>query len=177
MAVEIRTDSAPEAIAGAVRRAVADVDPDLPVNELDTARGTIDRLLGHFTLAAKVLTGFSYLGLMLAGLGIYGVMSCLVIQRIGEIGIRMALGARARHIANLLLSRALFLTAIGILLGIVAASGVARLLAAAVPEVPTHDLWTNVTVCLTVIGVTLVAVAQPAVKAMRVDPSISLRSE
>jgi ABC-type antimicrobial peptide transport system permease subunit len=161
----------------AVRRTVADIDPDLPVNELDTARATIDRMLGHFLLAAKILTAFSYLGLTLAGLGIYGVMSYLVIQRIGEIGIRMALGARGRHIANLLLRRAMFLTSIGMVLGIIAAAAVARLLAAAVPEVPTNDLWTNVTVCVTVIAVTLAAVAGPAFKAMRVDPSISLRSE
>jgi ABC-type antimicrobial peptide transport system permease subunit len=177
MAVEVRTQGAPEPIIAAVRRAVADIDPDLPVNELDTARATIDRALGHFKLCAQILTAFSYLGLTLAALGIYGVMSYLVIQRTGEIGIRMALGARAGHIASLLLSRAMLLTAIGILLGLIAAAAVAKLLAAAVPEVPTHDLWTNVTVCITVVIVTLAAVAHPAIKAMRVDPSVSLRNE
>ena len=177
MAAQIRTDGPPEPIIAAVRRAVANIDPDSPVNELNTARATIDRALGHFTLCAKILTAFSYLGLTLAALGIYGVMSYLVIQRTGEIGIRMALGARAGHIANLLLSRAMLLTSIGILLGLIAAAAVARLLAAAVPEVPTQDLWTAVTVCLTVIAVTLASVAHPAIKAMRVDPSVSLRNE
>jgi ABC-type antimicrobial peptide transport system permease subunit len=153
------------------------VDPDLPVNELDSARGMIDRLLGHFTLAAKILTGFSWLGLTLAGLGIYGVMSYLVIQRMPEIGIRMALGATAQNIARMLISRAMLLTGAGLAIGILAGIFVARLLSAAVPEVPSRDVWINITVCLTVMGMTLAAVAGPAWKAMRVDPSESLRSE
>jgi predicted permease len=177
LGIEVRAQGAPELLIAAVRRTVADIDPDLPVNELDSARALIDRLLGHFTLAAKILTGFSWLGLTLAGLGIYGVMSYLVIQRLPEIGIRMALGATAQNIARLLISRAMLLTTIGIAIGVLAGIVVARLLSAAVPEVPSRDIWINITVCLTVIGMTLAAVASPAWKAMRVDPSESLRSE
>jgi hypothetical protein len=177
LGIEVRTQGAPEPLVAAVRRTVADIDPDLPVNELDSARSLIDRLLGHFTLAAKILTGFSWLGLTLAGLGIYGVMSYLVIQRLPEIGIRMALGATAQNIARMLITRAMLLTTIGIAIGVLAGILVARLLSAAVPEVPSRDIWINITVCLTVIVMTLAAVASPAWKAMRVDPSESLRSE
>jgi putative ABC transport system permease protein len=175
--IELRAIGSVEPIIAAVRRTVAEIDPDLPVNELDTARATIDRLLGHFSLAARILTAFSYLGLTLAGLGIYGVISYLVIQRMSEIGIRMALGATAQNIATLLLSRAMLLAGAGIVIGAIAATLVAKALAAAVPEVPAHDIGTNITVCLAVIAVTLAAVAGPAIKAMRVDPATSLRNE
>jgi ABC-type antimicrobial peptide transport system permease subunit len=104
-------------------------------------------------------------------------MSYLVIQRIPEIGIRMALGATAQNIARVLISRAMLLTGVGLAIGVIAGAFVARVLSAAVPEVPSHDIWINVTVCLTVIGMTLAAVASPAWKAMRVDPSESLRNE
>jgi predicted permease len=175
--MQIRADVPAASLTSAVRQTVASIDPDLPVNELETARGMIDRMLGHFTLAAKILTSFSYLGLTLAGLGIYGVMSFLVIQRIPEIGIRMALGATAQNIARMLVSRAMLLTCAGLAIGVVAGIFVGRLLAAAVPEVPSRDIWINISVCLTVIAMTLAAVASPAWKAMRVDPSESLRSE
>jgi predicted permease len=177
LGIEIRAEGPPEPLVGAIRRAVADLDPDLPVNELDSARHMIDRLLGHFSLAAKILTGFSWLGLTLAGLGIYGVMSYLVIQRMPEIGIRMALGATAQNIARMLISRAMLLTGIGLIIGVIAGAAVGRLLAVAVPEVPSRDIWINVTVCLVVVAMTLAAVASPAWKAMRVDPSESLRAE
>jgi putative ABC transport system permease protein len=177
VALEIRTDVPPASLTSAVRQTVASIDPDLPVNDLETARGMIDRLLGHFTLAAKILTSFSYLGLTLAGLGIYGVMSYLVIQRLPEIGIRMALGATSQNIARMLVSRAMLLTSAGLAIGVIAGIFVARLLSAAVPEVPSRDIWINITVCLTVIAMTLAAVASPAWKAVRVDPSESLRSE
>jgi predicted permease len=177
LAFELRTTGDPAAITAVVGRSVSDIDPDLPLNEADTARGTIDRMIGHFTLAGKILTGFSWLGLTLAGLGIYGVMSYLVIQRLPEIGIRMALGATAQNIARMLVSRAMLLTTIGMVIGAVAGIGVSRLLAAAVPEVPSHDTMTSGAVCLIVLGVALAAVASPAWKAMRVDPSQSLRNE
>lgn len=177
LAIEIRAAGDPAQVTAAVRRAIAEIDPDLPLNEADTARATIDRMLGHFTLAAKILTGFSWLGLTLAGLGIYGVMSYLVIQRMPEIGIRMALGATAQNIARMLITRALVLTSAGLVIGVVAGVFVARLLAAAVPQVPSHDISINVTVCMIVVLMTLGAVAGPAWKAIRVDPSESLRSE
>jgi putative ABC transport system permease protein len=177
LGVEVRSEGSPEPLVTSVRRAVADLDPDLPINELDGARSTIDRLLGHFTLASKILTGFSWLGLTLAGLGIYGVMSYLVIQRLPEIGIRMALGATAQNIGKLLVTRAMLLTGAGIVLGVIAAAAVARLLAVAVPEVPTQNVWVNVTVSVVMIVMALTAVAGPAWKAMRVDPSASLRNE
>jgi putative ABC transport system permease protein len=175
--IGVRTTGAPEAVVGAVRQAVASIDPDLPVNELEPMRTFVNRVLGHFILAGKVLTGFSYLGLLLAGVGIYGVISFLVAQRTGEIGIRMALGAQSRDVLWMIGGKGVMLTLVGIGLGLVGAVGVASALSAAVPEVPTSNPLVILNVGAMMIVVTLAAVFLPAWRAIKVDPTVCLRNE
>src|SRR5438046_6013901 len=135
-AIELRTTGKPESVASAVRRAVAEIDPDQPVNELDGARKIVDRNLANLGLVGTLIGAFAVLGLVLAAVGTYGVISSFVAQRTGEIGIRMALGAQKRDVLWLVLGRGLRLLLAGALLGVGGALATARLLAAAMPELP-----------------------------------------
>ncbi|MBI2946440.1 MAG: ABC transporter permease, partial [Verrucomicrobia bacterium] len=175
--VELRTLGPPENAAPALRRAVAELDPDLPVNELEGARNMVNRMLEHFTLSGVFLGVFSILGLALAALGIYGVISYFVAQRTGEIGIRMALGAQMRDVLWLVLGTGLRLSLTGVVLGFGGAVAVARLLAAAVPELPTQDPVAFAGVSLTLMAVALAACWLPARRAARIDPIVALRNE
>ncbi|MBI3875889.1 MAG: FtsX-like permease family protein, partial [Verrucomicrobia bacterium] len=175
--VELRTVGPPESVAGALRRAVAELDPDLPVNELEATRKMVNRLLEHFTLAGVFLGAFAALGLVLAGLGIYGVISYFVVQRTGEIGIRMALGAQRLDVIWLVLSKGLLLSLLGVLLGLGGAFVVARLLAAAVPELPAHGFLEFAGVTVVSIVAALLACVRPAHRATKVDPMVALRYE
>jgi putative ABC transport system permease protein len=177
IAVELRTAGPPEAVAAALRSAVAELDPDLPVNEVQAARTKVDQLLSHFTVAGVFLGAFAILGLVLSALGIYGVISYFVIQRTGEIGIRMALGAQMRDVIWLVLSKGLFLSLLGVVLGLGGAFVVARLLGAAVPEVPARDPAAFAGVIVALIGVALLACWLPARRAAKVDPMVALRQE
>ncbi|MEW6160224.1 MAG: ABC transporter permease [Verrucomicrobiota bacterium] len=176
-AIELRTAGPPSGWITAVRRSVADLDPDLPVNELEPARQTIDRLLEHFALASFFLGAFALLGLVLAALGIYGVISYFVVQRTGEIGIRMALGAQIRDVLWLVLGKGMFLCCAGVLIGTVGAWAMARLLSAAVPELQSRDPMTFLAVVGGLIVVALFACWLPARRAARVDPMMALRYE
>ena len=125
-AIELRTTRKPESVASAVRRAVSEIDPDQPVNELDGARKIVDRNLANFGLVGTLLGAFAVLGLVLAAVGTYGVISSFVAQRTGEIGIRMALGAQKRDVLWLVLGRGLRLLLAGSLLGVGGALATAR---------------------------------------------------
>lgn len=175
--MELRTAGAPESVAPALRRAVAELDPDLPVNELEPARQTVDRLLEHFAVAGVFLGAFAVLGLVLSALGIYGVVSYCVAQRTGEIGIRVALGASMRDVIWLVLGQGLLVSLIGVVVGLGGAFAVARLLAAAVPELPAHNLPDFTGLMLALLVVVLFACWLPARRAAKVDPMVALRCE
>jgi predicted permease len=175
VAIEVR--AAGSGMAAALRLAVAELDPDLPINELEVARTTVQRFLGHFTLAGAFLALFAALGLVLAALGIYGVISYFVLQRTGEIGIRMALGAQRSQVLWLVLRKGFVLSGVGALIGLFGAVGVASLLAAAVPELPTFNLLTLIGVVLVLLVAVLFACWLPARRATRMDPIVALRYE
>jgi ABC-type antimicrobial peptide transport system permease subunit len=180
-AIAVRTSGDPERLAGAVERAVRGADPNLPV----FAVRTLDDLVGAATaprrFPAQLLGGFALAALLLAAIGIYGVMSYLVTQRTREIGIRMALGARPVSVVGLITSHALLLAAAGILIGVGAALGAARIF-----NDSTAGLFYNVRpgdpATLIVVGALLAATAiaatlVPARRAARVDPMIALRAD
>jgi putative ABC transport system permease protein len=159
------------------QRAVAELDPDLPVSEPGPARAAVGRILANYALTGWLLGGFALLGVLLAGLGIYGVIAGYVVQRTSEIGVRIALGAQLRDVLWLVLAKGLRLTLLGAAIGLVGALGVARLLAAAAPELSSNDPLIIVSVTTLLIGVALFACWLPARRAAKVDPMLALRYE
>ena len=177
VAVELRTAGTPENLAGALRRAVTELDADLPVNEVRSARSWVELLLSHFTVAGLMLGLFAILGLVLAALGIYGVISYFVLQRTGEIGIRMALGAQMRDVLWMVLRKGLVLTLLGVVLGSGGAVIVIRLLSRAVPELRAGNPVILVGIIAGLVLVSVLACWLPARRASRVEPTEALRYE
>jgi predicted lysophospholipase L1 biosynthesis ABC-type transport system permease subunit len=161
----------------AVRAAVARVDPDLVLRRLATAEERMQEVTSSMHLVTRLLTGFALLGLLLAGVGLYGVMSRTVAQRTDEIGVRMALGARAGDVLGLVLASASRLVAIGAIIGTVGAVAISHLLASVLPRLDTRTGAVTVTALLLLAGVALAASAAPARRAARVDPMAALRAD
>jgi predicted permease len=177
LAIELRTSVRPESVAAALRQAVAELDPEVPVNDPESARSRVDRQLSHFRLAGVLLGVFSGLGLLLAALGIYGVVSYFVVRRTNEIGLRLALGAQGRDVIWVILERGLIFSSLGALLGLGGAVIVARGIAAAVPELPAPNPYSMGLVILVLLISTVLACWLPARRAAKVDPMVALRSE
>ena len=175
--VVARTDGDPMALGNAMRAAIWSVDPEQPVWKIRSMRSLLDRDLApqKFTM---VLTGsFALLALLLAAVGVYGVMSYAVAQRTREIGIRMALGAARSQVVRMVLGRGARIVAVAAALGLLIASGAARLLRSQLFGVAANDLLTFVTVPVALAVVALLACYLPARRAAGVDPVIALRSE
>ncbi|HYV10967.1 MAG TPA: ABC transporter permease [Pyrinomonadaceae bacterium] len=173
----LRTSTNPEALGNSLQNAVAGLDPEQPVYRIRTARAAVDSGLGSISLLGSLLGAFATVGLILAAIGIYGVVSYTVVQRTGELGIRMALGAQSRDVLWLVLGKGALLILVGALFGIAGAYGVSKLLIAYIPSLPTRD---PLIVALTGAALALVALVAcyiPARRATRVDPLIALRSE
>jgi putative ABC transport system permease protein len=173
----LRTSSGAEAIANSLRRAVAGLDPDLPVFRIRTARSAVDSGLGNFSLLGTLLGAFATIGVILAAIGIYGVVSYTVVQRTGELGIRMALGAQARGVLWFVMRKGAVLVLIGALIGAFGAYGVSKLLISLIPSLPTRDPLMLLFAAVALIAVALVACYIPARRATRVDPLVALKSE
>ncbi|HEU4932851.1 MAG TPA: ABC transporter permease, partial [Pyrinomonadaceae bacterium] len=124
----LRTSSSAEALGNSLRSAIAGLDPELPVYRIRTARAAVDSGLGSISLLGSLLGAFATIGVILAAIGIYGVVSYTVVQRTGELGIRMALGAQSRDVLRLVLGKGAVLVLIGALLGGAGAYGVSKLL-------------------------------------------------
>jgi putative ABC transport system permease protein len=173
----LRTGSSSEAIANSLRSSVAGLDPDLPVNRIGTARSAVDLGLGSVSLLGSLLGAFATIGVILAVIGIYGVVSYTVVQRTGELGIRMALGAQSRDVLWLVLGKGTVLVGIGALLGGFGAYGVSKLLISLIPSLPTRDPLILPFAALALVAVALVACYIPARRATRVDPLVALKSD
>jgi putative ABC transport system permease protein len=160
-----------------LRRAVADVDPDQPVGDPGPVRADIGRSLDNWAVGGRLLSIFALLGLSLAGLGIYGVISGFVVRRTGELGVRMALGAQVRDVLWLVIGKGLRLALVGTLIGLGGAFAITRLLAAVLPELPASNPLVILFVAAILITFTLVTCWIPARRAARTDPMEALRSE
>jgi putative ABC transport system permease protein len=170
----IRTMVAPLSIVGATRAVIQQVDPDQPISNIRT----MDEVLGEETasrrLGMTLLTMFAALALLLATLGIYGVLAYFVVQHTQEIGVRMALGAQRRDILGLVVKRGMRLAVLGVMIGLGAAFALTRLMASLLFGVGTADPLTYATIALLLILVALFACYLPARRATKVDPMIAL---
>jgi len=173
----IRTVSDPVSIAAAVTEVVHREDSNLPVTHVTTMDGLLSDSVSPRRFSAVLIGIFAALALLLAAVGIYGVMSYTVSQRTQEIGVRMALGAQMGNVRRMILGHTLKLTLIGVGLGLAGAFVVARFLASLVFGVGTYDAATFLGVALLLIAVALAASYIPARRAMRVDPIVALRYE
>ena len=177
LALVLRTESSPEALVETVRRAVAELDPEIPVHDLRPALQSIERGFANFTAMASLLIGFALLGLLLAALGLYGLLAGFVTHRHREIGVRLALGARPADILRLVFGQSLSFTLAGLAAGALGTLGVKQLLAALVPVFPAPSLAIAALVTLILLGVAALACWLPARRAARVDPMVALRAE
>ena len=177
VSIALRTRLSPSALASAIRKVVLELDRDQALFQVRTAREFIDTGLGRMSLLGRLLGGFAALGLVLAAIGVYGVTSYSVLQRTGEIGIRMALGAQRRDVLWLVMSKGFRLSIFGTLLGVGGAWAVSRLLSAAIPALPSRDPAAFAGVTLALIGAALLACYIPARRATKVNPMEALRYE
>ncbi|MGA8143763.1 MAG: ABC transporter permease, partial [Candidatus Acidiferrales bacterium] len=173
----IRTNSDPSSLAHAAIEEIHKVDPNLPVVHVTTLDGLLSDTVASRRFSTVLLAIFALLALLLAAVGIYGVMSYVVSLRINEIGIRMALGAQPRDIWRLIIGRGAKLALAGVAIGLAGALALARLLSNLLFEVRASDPATFGAIALLLTGVALFACYFPARRAMRADPMIALRYE
>jgi predicted permease len=172
----VRTSLPPAALAAPVLRALRELNPKQPAAEFRPIRTIVDRAVSPRRFFILLVAAFATLGLLLAALGIYGVISYSVTQRTQEIGIRMALGATTGHVQLGVIVRTLRLTLIGIATGIVASLLVARAIAALLFNTATTDPLTFAAVILMLAMVALLAGYLPARRASHIDPMVALRN-
>ncbi|HKY29243.1 MAG TPA: ABC transporter permease [Pyrinomonadaceae bacterium] len=177
LTIGLRTAQSPEAVEKSLKGLVAGIDPTVPVYRVRTARSAVDIGLGYISLLGNLLGAFATLGLVLAAIGIYGVISYVVVQRTGEFGIRMALGAQARDVLWLVLRRGAVVILIGAVIGAAGSYAVGKLLISLIPSLPTRDPITLVITSFVLIVVALVACYLPARRATKVNPLVALRYE
>jgi ABC-type antimicrobial peptide transport system permease subunit len=173
----VRTAAVPSSLIPAVRKTVSDVDNNLPVFGVRTQTQTIDRLLFNQRLVARLSSLFGLLGLLLACIGLYGLLSYEVARRTREIGIRAALGAQRRDVLRLVIKQGLVLVVLGAAAGIGASFAVTRFLQSLLFGVRATDFWTFAAVCGLLLLVGMLACYIPARRATRVDPMVALRYE
>jgi putative ABC transport system permease protein len=173
----VRTHAEPMSQTSAVRGALRSIDANVPVFDIQTVERLVYDSLGPRRFNMFLLGSFAGVALLLASVGLFGVMAYLVSQRTREIGVRLALGARPRDVFRLVIGRGLLLASIGAAVGLMAAFGLARFLETLLFQIkPTDALAFTVAPAL-LLGVAMLACWIPARRAMKVDPMIALRSE
>ena len=173
----VRTSSDPARVTAAVREAIHAVDPDQPVSNVMTMNENLAGVLVTERFSAILMNALGASGLLLAALGLYGVMAYSVSQRTAEIGVRVALGAQRIHVLQLILSQGAKLTLLGVVIGVAAAWALTRLLGGLLFEVNATDPATFLSISLLLVSIALIACFLPARRALSVDPVIALRAE
>jgi predicted permease len=176
-AVVVRTGGDPAAMVDPIRVAMRLIDPELPLINVTTQAAQIEGRLAQERLFALAYTLFGALALLLASIGLFGLMSYTVSRRTSEIGIRMALGAQRHGVVGMILRETMIMVAIGAVIGLAGALAGGRFVASVLFGLSTTDVWTISTVIAVTAFVSLAAGYLPARRASRIDPMVALRYE
>jgi len=177
LTLAVVTASDPLAFSVSIQEQIAALDPELPVSDVFTIQQIIERSLGNASLSTSLMLGFAVLSLILASVGLYGVLSYLTTQRTGEIGVRMALGAQREEVLRLLLSDGMRPALFGLTLGLAASVGAVRLIQSMLYGARPLDPAVFAAVAATLLAVAVLACLVPAWRASRIDPMGALRNE
>jgi putative ABC transport system permease protein len=177
LAVAVRSQLDQATLGAAARREVQALDPNLPISSIRTMEEVMTRSLATRRLVLMLFSLFAGLALLLATIGIYGILNSSVTQRTRELGIRMALGATAREVLQLIVSQGLKLVVLGIAIGLAGAFALNRLLSKLLFGVSVNDPLTFVLITFLLTAVALIACYFPARRATKVDPLVALRYE
>jgi predicted permease len=175
--IQVQTTGKPEAVIAGVRAQIQSLEPNLAITNVQTIQQIIDQGLWAPEMGAALLALFGGLGLVLAAVGVYGVLAYSVTQQTREIGIRMAMGAERSHVLGLIVGQGLKLAAAGLVLGVLVALALTRQLSSLLFGVSAYDPWAYGSVVLILVFVALLACYIPARRATRVDPLVALRYE
>jgi predicted permease len=177
MYIVARTSSDPSAMANSIVREVQSIDSNVPVYDISTMDARVSRSLARQRFSMAMLGAFAGFALLLATIGVYGVMSYLVTQGTRDIGVRIALGAQQSDILRLVLKQGMMLALVGIIAGIAGAAALSRVMGSLLFGVSSTDLVTFISVAVLLAIIAFVACYIPARRAMRVDPLVALRYE
>ena len=177
MTVLVRTAGEPSAMCPAIARAVQDIDPAQPVYQVRRLRDWLDESAAQPRFTATLSGVFAFVALLLAAVGVYGVLSYSVAQRTQEIGVRMAMGAERAQILRLVLRGGMAWAFAGIAIGLLGAFALSRVLGTLLFDVGARDPITYSIVGVMLAVVAMIACCIPAARATRIDPAIALRAE
>jgi len=177
MFVAVRTATDPAAMSASIRSTVSGLDPEVPMFSVETMDELVTQSLTQRQLNMLLLASFAGLALVLAGIGIYGVMSYLVSQRTQEIGVRMALGASRTDVLKMMVLQGLRLAGAGLLVGFVLALVLTRLISGLLYGISPGDPLTFAALALVLAAVAFLASYLPALRATKVEPIEALRYE
>jgi putative ABC transport system permease protein len=177
MALVVRAEKDPLSLAGPVRSEIRAVDPDQPVYRVSTMDEVLWESTRQRRLTVQLLGLFAAVAIALALVGVYGVMSYSVSQRIHEFGLRMALGAKRIEVLKLAMGWGLKLVLIGVVIGLVASFVLTRFMSSLLYGISAADPLIYASVALLLVGSAVMAALLPAQKASRVDPAVALRHE
>ena len=174
---EVRTAAAPAGVMNAIREAARRIDPNLPLTDVSTQIEQVERRFAQEKLFAQAYSLFGGLALLLASIGLFGLMSYSVSRRTNEIGIRMALGAQREHVLRLVMRESMILVAIGVAIGLAIALGASRFVATLLFGLPPTDPASLAAAIAVMVLVSAFAGYLPARRASRVDPMVALHYE
>jgi ABC-type antimicrobial peptide transport system permease subunit len=175
LSIVLRTSLPAQALEPQIRNEIQSIDPGLPVFNVSSMNDVVDRSLASRRFSADLVGGFAGLALLLASIGIYGLLAYMVGQRSREIGLRMALGARRWDVLKLILGKGVVLAGVGIIVGVIFSASTASMMASLLYGVHPHDLVVFLAVPLLLFAVAVLASYIPARRATKVDPVFALR--